>query len=75
MSLPLTGTYGQMGYETLTFSCTVMPSEGRDAMPMLIVAGVLVPCAVMLASYGAILVRVRRAGADVRYVGTGDLFV
>lgn len=67
MSFPIFGKGGQYGYVNATFSCTFLPN--KDTFTWLIVYSilfVLVPCTVLITSYGAILYKVCSTGNAVR---------
>ncbi len=62
MALPLFEIWGQLGYQRMTFSCTVLPKNGHDPTVFLIVMGAILPFIVMVACYGLIYWHVRKTG-------------
>ena len=62
MFLPLTETWGQFGYEPQTFSCTIVESEGETFKPFMSTVCIVIPLAVITASYLAIYWKVKSTG-------------
>ncbi|CAG0923248.1 unnamed protein product, partial [Notodromas monacha] len=61
MAPPLFGWWGRLGLDPPTFSCTILKKNGRSPKSMLFIVGFLIPCLVIVASYGSILYRVRKS--------------
>jgi hypothetical protein len=73
MLLPLTEVWGQLGYEPLTFSCTIMEKNGSSPMAFLLTFGFLAPFLSIAVGYGMICYRVKYTGDLVRKaVGRSD---
>ncbi len=66
MLLPLTETWGQLGYEPLTFSCTILEKNGSSPMAFLLTFGFLCPFLSIAVAYGMICYRVKYTGDLVR---------
>ncbi|GBP19541.1 Protein trapped in endoderm-1 [Eumeta japonica] len=58
---PLLGVWGQLGLDTNTFSCTILPKDGHSPKKYLFVFGFALPCAVIIVSYSCIYWRVRKS--------------
>ncbi|XP_059468527.1 protein trapped in endoderm-1-like [Neocloeon triangulifer] len=56
---PLVGAWGRLGYHEATFSCTILRKEGKSPKKFLFVFGFLLPCIVIILSYGCIFMKVR----------------
>ena len=68
MLLPLTEVWGQLGYEPLTFSCTILSKNGSSPMAFLLSFGFLLPLAIMIISYSLIFWKVHAAGRQATRV-------
>ena len=66
MLLPLTEAWGQLGYEPLTFSCTILEKNGSSPMAFLLTFGFLCPFLSIAIGYGMICYRVKYTGDLVR---------
>jgi hypothetical protein len=69
MLLPLTEIWGQLGYEPLTFSCTIMEKNGSSPMTFLLIFGFVCPFLSIAIGYGLICYRVKYTGDLVRKAG------
>lgn len=58
---PLLGVWGRLGLDSKTFSCTILPKEGRSPKKYLFVFGFALPCVVIIVSYSCIYWRVRES--------------
>ncbi|XP_034940177.1 protein trapped in endoderm-1 [Chelonus insularis] len=58
---PLTGIWGTLGLEAKTFSCTILPKDGKSPKKMLFVIGFIIPCVVIIVSYLCIYWKVRKS--------------
>ena len=73
MLLPLTEVWGQLGYEPLTFSCTILEKNGSSPMAFLLTFGFVAPFLSIAVGYGLIFYRVKKTGDLVRKtVGRAD---
>ena len=73
MLLPLTEVWGQLGYEPLTFSCTIMEKNGSSPMTFLLTFGFLAPFLSIAIGYGFICYKVKNIGDSVMSTyGTSD---
>lgn len=61
MTPPLIKAWGQLGYHSETFSCTILALEGKSPKKFLFVLGFLLPCLVISVSYSCIFYKVRRS--------------
>jgi len=66
MCFPLTGSWGQFGFEPQTFSCTVVEKEGERFYHMMVAFGVVLPIIIIGIAYGAIWWQVRSTGVETR---------
>ncbi|XP_023343199.1 protein trapped in endoderm-1 [Eurytemora carolleeae] len=66
LTLPLTEHWGQFGFESQTFSCTIVESEGETFMPAMTILGIVLPCCFISISYISIYWRVRFTGNATR---------
>ncbi|XP_049874285.1 protein trapped in endoderm-1 isoform X2 [Pectinophora gossypiella] len=58
---PLLGIWGQLGLDHDTFSCTILPKDGKSPKKYLFVFGFALPCVVIIVSYSCIYWRVRES--------------
>ncbi|XP_034831352.1 protein trapped in endoderm-1 isoform X1 [Maniola hyperantus] len=58
---PLLGIWGQLGLDPNTFSCTILPKDGKSPKKYLFVFGFALPCVVIIVSYSCIYWRVRES--------------
>jgi protein trapped in endoderm-1 len=58
---PLLGVWGRLGYHAPTFSCTILRQNNASPKKFLFVFGFLLPCVVIILSYGCIYWKVRRS--------------
>ncbi|XP_021189408.3 protein trapped in endoderm-1 isoform X2 [Helicoverpa armigera] len=58
---PLLGVWGQLGLDASTFSCTILPKDGKSPKKYLFVFGFALPCVVIIVSYSCIYWRVRQS--------------
>lgn len=54
------GVWGDLGYQDSTFSCTILPKDGKSIKKFLFVVGFLIPCVVIIISYSCIYWIVRK---------------
>lgn len=58
---PLAGVWGTLGYSPETFSCTILPLNGKSPKKFLFVLGFLLPFVVIIISYSCIFYKVRQS--------------
>ncbi|KAI5637519.1 7 transmembrane receptor (rhodopsin family) domain-containing protein [Phthorimaea operculella] len=58
---PLLEIWGQLGLDHRTFSCTILPKDGKSPKKYLFVFGFALPCIVIIVSYSCIYWRVRES--------------
>ena len=58
--LPLTGVWGQLGLKERTFSCTILPKDGRSPKKAVFAAGILLSCLLIATCYLLIYCRAAR---------------
>ncbi|CAH2981513.1 unnamed protein product [Chilo suppressalis] len=58
---PLLGVWGQLGLDSKTFSCTILPKDSKSPKKYLFVFGFALPCLVIIVSYSCIYWRVRES--------------
>ncbi|XP_065341282.1 protein trapped in endoderm-1 [Cloeon dipterum] len=56
---PLVDAWGTLGYHAPTFSCTILRKDGGSPKKFLFVFGFLLPCVVIILSYGCIYSKVK----------------
>nr|AXY83426.1 putative gustatory receptor 10 [Conopomorpha sinensis] len=58
---PLLEVWGKLGLDRHTFSCTILPKDGRSPKKYLFVFGFALPCLVIIGSYSCIYWKVRES--------------
>jgi Na+(H+)/acetate symporter ActP len=67
---PLTGLWGELGYEPKTFSCTILKKDGRSPKTFIFLVGFLLPCFIIILSYSCIFNTVRKQHAKLNKFDT-----
>ncbi|CRL01696.1 CLUMA_CG014912, isoform A [Clunio marinus] len=62
---PLAGLWGEMGYDTQTFSCTILKKNGKSPKTFIFLVGFLLPCFIIILSYSCIFNTVRKQHAKL----------
>lgn len=66
MTIPLFKIWGQLGYEPLIFSCTIMKRHDESPMTFFLTMGFVLPCIAMTFCYSRIYWKVRQVGNLMR---------
>ncbi|GFS93320.1 protein trapped in endoderm-1 [Trichonephila clavipes] len=61
----LAGAWGEFGYHSPSFSCTILRKDGKSPKKFLFVLGFLLPCLIIVISYSCIFYRVHKSRKNV----------
>lgn len=58
--MPLLEIWGQLGLDEATFSCTILPKDGKSPKKFVFLVGFVFPCLMIILSYTCIFCTVRK---------------
>ena len=76
MLLPFFKIWGQLGYEPLIFSCTILPYHDKNPMKFILAVGCGIPMLVITVCYLKIYIKVKQTGQNLKDIldkGTSDI--